>query len=81
MINDETPINQVKTPNPLGSINPQRRSFISGAVAALRASSRVAMADNESTPNDPFIVLLKGIYQPVPSGEGPASNLGLTTVT
>jgi hypothetical protein len=31
-------------------------------------------------PGDPFIVLLKGIYQPVPAGQGPVNNLGLTTV-
>ena len=37
-------------------------------------------ADDESTPNDPFILLLKGIYKPVPAGQGPADNLGLTTV-
>jgi len=36
------------------------------------------MADNESVPNDPFILLLTGIYQPV--RQGPANNLGLTTL-
>jgi hypothetical protein len=30
------------------------------------------------TPTDPFILLLTGIYQPVPVGKGP--NLGLTSV-
>jgi hypothetical protein len=38
------------------------------------------MADYEGTPNDPFILLLQGIYQPVPIGKGPLHNLGLTTV-
>lgn len=28
----------------------------------------------------PFIVLVHGIYQPVPPGSGPTSNLGLTSV-
>ena len=32
-----------------------------------------------SVPNDPFILLLKGVYQPVPKGSG-QHNLGLTTV-
>ena len=31
-------------------------------------------------PNDPFIILLKGFYQPVPVGHGPADNLGLSAV-
>src|SRR5262249_51191838 len=30
--------------------------------------------------SNPFILLLHGIYEPVPVGEGPADNLGLTTV-
>jgi len=38
------------------------------------------MADTEGAPGDPFIVLLHGVYQPVPMGKGPAGNLGLTTV-
>jgi hypothetical protein len=38
------------------------------------------MADDEHGPKDPFIVLLNGIYHPVPIGQGPAGNLGLTTV-
>ena len=32
-----------------------------------------------SVPNDPFILLLKGVYQPVPKGSG-EDNFGLTTV-
>jgi hypothetical protein len=32
-----------------------------------------------SVPNDPFILLLKGVYQPVPKGTG-QHNFGLTTV-
>jgi hypothetical protein len=31
-------------------------------------------------PQDPFIVLLKGLYQPVPPGQGPDNNLGLSSV-
>jgi hypothetical protein len=80
MINNETSIKQIKPGSGLGPINKQRRTFIGGAVAALLASSRRIMADDEGIPNDPFIVLLHGIYQPVPTGKGPGGNLGLTTV-
>src|SRR5262249_54094553 len=51
-----------------------------GALVALLASPHRGMADDEHAPNNPFIVLLHGIYQPVPIGEGPADNLGLKTV-
>ena len=30
-----------------------------------------------ATPSDPFILLLQGLYQPVPAGKGPKNNLGL----
>jgi len=60
--------------------NKQRRALIGGALAAVLSSSRRVMADTEGAPNDPFIVLLHGIYEPVPIGKGPAGNLGLTTV-
>jgi len=30
--------------------------------------------------NDRFVILLSGVYKPVPVGEGPKRNLGLTTV-
>ena len=59
----------------------QRRAFIGGAMAALLSSPRRAMAQGAHVPPDnPFIVLLKGVYQPVPAGHGPANNLGLTTL-
>jgi hypothetical protein len=57
-----------------------RRTFVGGALAVLLSSSVRVKADNEHGPNDPFIVLLRGFYQPVPIGQGPAGNLGLTTV-
>lgn len=57
-----------------------RRSLMAGALAAL-ATGRVAKGAD--APHDPFILLLKGLYVPVPpvipSANGP--NLGLTTVT
>ena len=61
-------------------VNRQRRTFIGGAVAALLASSLPVKADLEDFPNDPFILLLHGIYQAVPAGGGPTGNLGMTTV-
>jgi hypothetical protein len=83
MLTNETFMKQIKKqikPGGLGPINKQRRTFIGGALAALLASSRRVVADNEGIPNDPFILLLTGIYQPVPIGKGPGDNLGLTTV-
>jgi len=69
--------------------NKQRRTFIGralaagGALAALSASSGRMMAaeKDEDAPNDPFIVLLQGLYQLVPAGRGPAKNLGLSLST
>jgi|SRR5882724_3137573 len=61
--------------------NIQRRTLIGGALAALFSSSvRVMAKENDEQPNDPFIVLLKGLYQPVGAGQGPANNLGLSAV-
>jgi hypothetical protein len=74
---NETLTRQNGGPEP---IDKQRRAWIGGALAAMLASSRPAKADFEAAPNDPFILLLHGIYQPVPIGKGPANNLGLTTV-
>jgi hypothetical protein len=79
MLRNETAIKQTELGGP-APINKNRRTFVGGALAALLASSRRAMADYEHGPNDPFIVLLHGIYQPLPIGQGPAGNLGLTTV-
>ncbi len=59
----------------------QRRSLIGGALAALLSSPhRVTAQGGHVPPDDPFILLLTGLYQPVPAGQGPAGNLGLTTV-
>jgi hypothetical protein len=62
--------------------NLQRRNLIGGTLAVLlSSSSRVMAKEKESdVPNDPFIVLLKGLYQPVPAGHGPDDNLGLSSV-
>ena len=59
----------------------QRRTLIGGAFAALLSTSGRMFAD-EGEGNGPlgnfFILLLKGLYQPVASGRGPANNLGLS---
>ena len=64
--------------------NIQRRALIGGALAALLSgSSRVVAQERDQerdVPNDPFILLLKGVYRPVPVGQGPADNLGLSSV-
>jgi hypothetical protein len=58
-------------------INKQRRTFIGGAMAALLASSgRVLADDDHGAVGNPFILLLKGIYQPAPH----LPNLGLSGV-
>ena len=60
-------------------IHKSRRALIGGALAGLFASSLNVKADDDrSVPGNPFILLLHGLYQPVPEGHGP--NLGLSTV-
>ena len=46
-----------------------RRRFFGGAIAgatAMLSSPARVWADNDDRPNDPFIVLLKGLYRPAP---------------
>jgi hypothetical protein len=54
----------------------QRRTVIGGALAALLAAPGRIMAQGNAVPNDSFVILLKGLYQPVVKGP----NLGLSTV-
>jgi len=61
-------------------IDSGRRTFTGAALAAFVASPLLASAEDSEAPNNPFILLLKGIYRPVPAGGGPESNLGLTAV-
>jgi hypothetical protein len=61
-------------------VHPHRRTILGGALGALLASRGRVMAEDTDAPSNPFIVLLKGLYQAVPIGQGPKSNLGLTTV-
>ena len=79
MITNQGLLNQSK-PSEHEPTNQRRRAFIGGALAALLASPGRVKAEETDVPSDPFILLLKGLYQSVPVGQGPKSNLGLTTV-
>jgi hypothetical protein len=82
MITNQAVTDQSKPGSGQEPTNIQRRTLIGGALAALLSPSvRVmAQAQENNVPNDPFIILLKGRYQPVLVGQGPANNLGLTAV-
>ena len=81
MNTNETLADQRESRNGQEPINMQRRILMGGALAALLSSpGRVLAEENHGGPDNPFILLLKGIYQPVAAGEGPDHNLGLTTV-
>jgi len=82
MITNQAFAKQSKSGNRQEPINMQRRILMGGALAAALASSgRVLAEENHGGPDNPFILLLKGIYQLVPPHKGPANNLGLTTVS
>jgi hypothetical protein len=53
-----------------------RRTLIGGALAALLSSAGRAKAEGKDFPNNPFILLLTGVYQPVVHGP----DLGLSSV-
>lgn len=56
-----------------------RRRFFGGAIvgaAAMLSASEPVWADDGNHPNDPFIVLLRGLYQPAPQ----LPDLGLSGV-
>jgi hypothetical protein len=56
-----------------------RRRFFGGAIAgaaAVLSASDPVWADHDNRPNDPFIVLLKGLYRPAPQ----LPDLGLSGV-
>jgi hypothetical protein len=81
MITNQALTNESKSGNGQERTNIQRRTLIGGALAALLASPvRLMAEENDGRPNNPFILLLKGLYQPVPVGDGPANNLGLSAV-
>jgi len=79
MITKQDLITQGKSANKQDAASIQRRTLISAGLLALLSSPRRAIAEeDDGQPGNPFIVLLKGIYQPVPAGHGP--NLGLSSV-
>jgi hypothetical protein len=79
MLTDQASTNLSQPAHGNEQINKQRRTLIAGTLAALFASSGRALADGEddhSGVSNPFILLLKGLYQPVPH----LPNLGLSGV-
>jgi hypothetical protein len=82
MITNQAITNQSKSGNGQEPTKIQRRTLIGGTLAALLLSSGRVMAEEEDDrgAKNPFILLLKGIYKPVPAGHGPARDLGLSTV-
>jgi hypothetical protein len=78
MITNQALINHSNPGSGQEPTDKQRRALIGGAMAALLSSPRRAMAERKSVPNDPFVLLLKGVYQPVVPGTAP--DLGLSVV-
>ena len=74
MIANQALINQSKPGSGQEPTNIQRRTVIGGALAALLSFPGRVMAQGKAVPNDSFVVLLKGLYQPVVDGP----NLGLS---
>ena len=71
-------IDESKPGSEKGPTNIQRRTMIGGALVALLSSPGRVMAQGPAVavPNDSFVLLLKGIYEPVVH----APNLGLSMV-
>jgi hypothetical protein len=86
MITHPVLINQSNSGNGQEPTNIQRRTLIGGALGALLSFSVPLMAEEnderhkDERLNDLFILLLKGRYHEVGVGQGPANNLGLSTV-
>ena len=80
MITNQAMTNQSESGSGQEPTKIQRRTLFGGALATLLLSSgRVKAEDNDRGVKNPFILLLKGLYQPVPKGSG-QDNFGLTTV-
>ena len=56
-----------------------RAQLLSSSGLVTAAERDEGTDEGRSVPNDPFILLLKGVYQPVPTGSG-QHNFGLTKV-
>ena len=76
VITNQALINQSKPGSGNEPTNMQRRTLIGGALVALLSSPGRVMAKETAEPNDSFVVLLKGVYEPVVDGP----NLGLSEV-
>jgi hypothetical protein len=76
VITNQALINQSKPGSGQEPTNMQRRTLIGGALVALLSSPGRVMAQEKAVPNDSFVVLLKGVYEPVVAGP----NLGLSEV-
>jgi hypothetical protein len=76
VITNQALINQSKPGSGQEPTNMQRRTLIGGALVALLSSPGRVMAKETAEPNDSFVVLLKGVYEPVVDGP----NLGLSEV-
>ena len=80
MITNQALINQSKPSSGQKPTTIQRRTLIrgalGGALAALLSSPGRVIAQGRSEPNDPFLLLLKGVYQPLVQ----VPDLGLTAV-
>jgi hypothetical protein len=76
MTTNQAVIDQSKPGSGQEPTNMQRRTVIGGALVALLSFPGRVMAQGKAVPNDPFVLLLKGLYQPVVHGP----NLGLSMV-
>src|SRR5512137_1937123 len=81
MITNHALINQSKPGSGNEPTNIQRRTLIGGALVALLSAPLLSapgrvMAQGAAVPNDSFVLLLKGVYEPVVNGP----NLGLSEV-
>ena len=56
----------------------RRRTLIGGALVALVSSPGLGLAQGNSAPNEPFVLLLKGVYEPVV--HAPDLGLGLVSL-
>ena len=65
MISDHALINQSKPGSGNEPTNIQRRTLIGGALVALLSAPGRVMAQGQAVPNDSFVLLLKGVYEPV----------------
>jgi hypothetical protein len=88
MITDQASANQSKPGSGQEPTNVERRTLIGAGLAALLTAACSSPTENRAqrlsssglVPNDPFILLLKGVYKPVPKGSV-QHNFGLKKTT